>query len=501
MSSITFINALLVDKPGSTYTVVVSNGHVTSISPSTPTSTEGEVVDLESKRYLGPSLVDAHTHFTAWTLNRTRVDLSKATSAKDAVQMMKDAAAKEGGDSTAPLVGRDFRVGKWPDIGDMTKENLDTVAPGRPVALIAGDLHSIWLSSAALHFVGVDPLGESGVLLEKASFDAIGVLNDLREEALFPLIQASAKAAAARGVTQIVDLEMKHNIPNWISRVAKGFDTLRVDVGMYTEHLDDAMSRGLKSGDEVPGGEGLLTVGPYKIITDGSLGARTAFCCDPYPGTKDHGLWIYPNTELASMLAFGTSHSFKLAVHAIGDEANSRTLAAFAALDPPPLPGSSIEHAQMLLPSDFSTFGKLGLIASIQPEHLLDDIELADRFWEGRTSRAFPYRSLIDGGAKIRMGSDCPVAPLEPWGAMAAGVSRERQGEEGLGGWHPEQALSHREAYEGSTWSGRASIEVGDVADLCVTNGDPLAASAKELRAMVVVGTLLEGRWTHREGI
>lgn len=99
------------------------------------------------------------------------------------------------------------------------------------------------------------------------------------------------------------------------------------------------------------------------------------------------------------------------------------------------------------------------------------------------------------------MGSDCPVAPLEPWGAMAAGVSRERAGEEGLGGWHSEQALSHREAYEGSTWSGRASIEVGDVADLCITKGDPLTASAKELRAMVVSGTLLQGRWTHREGI
>lgn len=113
----------------------------------------------------------------------------------------------------------------------------------------------------------MDAVGQTGVLFEKASFDAIGVLNDLSEEALFPLIQASAQAAAARGVTQIVDLEMKHNIPNWIGRVGKGFDTLRVDIGMYTEHLDDAISRGLKSSDEVPGGEGLLTVGPYKIIT------------------------------------------------------------------------------------------------------------------------------------------------------------------------------------------------------------------------------------------
>lgn len=72
---------------------------------------------------------------------------------------------------------------------------------------------------------------------------------------------------SARGCTHITDLEMKHNIPSWIGRVAKGFNSLRVDIGMYTEHLSDALSRGLKSGDDIPGGNGLLTVGPYKIIT------------------------------------------------------------------------------------------------------------------------------------------------------------------------------------------------------------------------------------------
>lgn len=110
MNSITFINALLVDKPESTYTVVITNGRVTSISPSTaPTlSAGGEVVDLRGEQYLGLSLVDAHTHFTAWTLNRTRVDLSKARSARDAIELMKDAAARDEGGSTTPLVGRDL---------------------------------------------------------------------------------------------------------------------------------------------------------------------------------------------------------------------------------------------------------------------------------------------------------------------------------------------------------------------------------------------------------
>lgn len=114
------------------------------------------------------------------------------------------------------------------------------------------------------------------------------------------------------------------------------------------------------------------------------------------------------------MLEYGVKHNLRLAVHAIGDKANKRTLSAFAALDPPPRAGSSIEHAQLLLlDEDLALFGKLGIIASIQPEHLCDDIDLCERFWPGMTHRAFPYRSLVDAGAKIRLGSDCPVVSTQ----------------------------------------------------------------------------------------
>lgn len=78
------------------------------------------------------------------------------------------------------------------------------------------------------------------------------------EGELFPLIMSAAQAAARRGVTSIVDLEMKHNIPNWIGRIGKGFDLLRVEAGMYTEHLQDAIAKGLKTGDTVPGAGDLL---------------------------------------------------------------------------------------------------------------------------------------------------------------------------------------------------------------------------------------------------
>ncbi|KAM0749855.1 hypothetical protein T439DRAFT_381413 [Meredithblackwellia eburnea MCA 4105] len=497
------------------YDLVISKGCIAAISRTTggdlatsssPTSNlpegEQEVVDGKGKVWVGPGLRDAHTHFSTWALTQTRLDLSSATSAKETGEMVLARYKEPSEDPSAVLVGRDFRVGKWPDIESMTKEYLDSLIPDRPVALMSGDLHSLWANSLGLRFLGVDPVSSTGVLFEKAAFDAMGVLNNVPMDQLDAAVDASGREAAALGVTHILDLEMVHNMANWTRRVDKGFKWLRVRVGMYCDHIQDAISRGLKSGDLIPEGKGLLTVGPYKIVTDGSLGARTAYCHDPYPGTKDdYGLWIYPTQTLHAMATYGTKHNLQLAIHAIGDRANALVLDTFSKLDPPPLPGSSIEHAQLVSVEDFPSFAKLDLIASVQPEHLNDDKELSDRFWGCRSNRAFAYRSLEDAGARLALGSDAPVAALNPWGAMAAALSRERPGEEGQDGaaWHPEQCLSsNKVAWKWSTWTDEVSIKVGDAADMCILADDPLVLDAKALRHMKVLGTLLGGDWTFK---
>jgi len=162
-------------------------------------------------------------------------------------------------------------------------------------------------------------------------------------------------------VTEIVDLEMAHNIGHWQRRCAKGFDTLRVHIGFYDEHLSDAISLGLRSGDLIPGCNGFVLTGPYKIVTDGSLGSQTAYCHEVYPGTDDHGLLAHPPRTLSDMIKRGTEHGFKMAVHAIGDQANHLALETIAA-GPPPLPRSTIEHAQLLDFDDLPLFSQLGQI-------------------------------------------------------------------------------------------------------------------------------------------
>jgi predicted amidohydrolase YtcJ len=153
------------------------------------------------------------------------------------------------------------------------------------------------------------------------------------------------------------------------------------------------------------------------------------------------------------------------------------------------IPGT-IEHAQLVTAGDVTRFGTLGVTASVQPEHAMDDRDVADHHWAGRTDGAFPYRSLHDAGATLHLGSDAPVAPLDPWIAMAAAVFRARDGREP---WHPEQRLPIDVALAAST---RSRMAVGEVADLAVLDADPTTCSEPELRAMPVTATMVAGRMT-----
>jgi predicted amidohydrolase YtcJ len=121
----------------------------------------------------------------------------------------------------------------------------------------------------------------------------------------------------------------------------------------------------------------------------------------------------------------------------------------------------------------------------------MDDRDVADRYWEGRTDRSFALRSLLDSGAKLRLGSDAPVAPLDPWVTLAAAVGRARDGREP---WHPEQSITAAEALDASVDS---RVAAGEPADLVVVDRDPLDTPPDRLRDMPVSATLVAGRFTH----
>lgn len=468
--------------------VTIGDGVITGIHPAGTIAPGDGVVDLEG-RWLLPGLWDEHVHLTQWAQHRRRVDLSTASSAREAADRVADAAAVAAPGET--IVGAGFRDGLWPDAP--TAALLDAAAPEHPVVLVSADVHCAWLNSSALSRYGADvapadleAARASGLLREEAAFAVTRQLDGAPDEVLDAWVAEAAREAASRGVVGVVDLEMRWNLDDWRRRVAGGFDALRVEFGVYPQHLDRAIEQGLRSGAVV---SDTVSVGPLKVITDGSLNTRTAYCCDPYPDETEHpyGLLTVPPCELHPLLARASDAGFELAVHAIGDGANKVALDVFHKLGR----GGRIEHAQLLHDSDLARFAALGVTASVQPEHAMDDRDVAERYWPGRTRRAFALRSLLDAGARIVLGSDAPVAPLDPWVAIAAATSRSRDGREPF---HGEQAITPAEALAAST---RTLVAVGERADLVAVESDPLTASGDALRAMPVALTLLGGRVTH----
>ena len=479
---------------GAPVDVVLKEGRVSAVVPakhavaSVDIPADAERIDLDG-RWLMPGLTDRHVHFTLWAKQRARLSVAGLASAADA------AAAIRTGLTSAPgqdiFIARGYQDALWPDVP--TAALLDDAAAavgqaGRAIVVISHDLHSVWINTAAAARYGAP----AGFLTERAAIDLEIAVE--REEKANPArveaqVREAALAAAARGVTGIMDLEMADNPAVWAARFADGLATLRVSAGVYPEHWEAALARGERSGTVVDGSDGMLTVGPLKVFADGSLNTRTAWCFDPYPD-GGHGEPAHQKGGLEALLGRARDNGYEVALHAIGDRAVAAALDAFAATGA----RGSIEHAQLMRPEDAVRCTALGIAAGIHPEHAMDDRPVTDALWAGRTGRAFPYGTLQRAGVELRMGSDAPVSPLDPWLGISAAVHRTRDAQEP---WEAANALTLEQALAAS-WA-MPNIVPGVQADVVVLDGDPRSTeSAAELRAMPVTLTVAGGAVTHR---
>ena len=489
-----FVRAVRVAGPGREFLptpdepvdLVLAGGRILDIAPTGNLRPRGHVVDGDGG-WLLPGLWDHHVHVVQWALTADRVALGGVGSAREAATLMSGIAA-----SDDRRIGVGFRDGLWPD--EPTLALLDATTGEVPTYLVNADVHSVWMNSAAFRREGFEPTA-SGVLREEDAFEISRRLNAVDAERGDRAVERMARAAAARGLVGLVDLDMTWNDEPWQRRVARGFDALRVSYGTYPQDLDRAIAEGLRTGDPVRGATtGLVRVGPLKAITDGSLGTRTAACAHHYPGEVDnHGLLTIPPDELVDLMTRATAAGLECAIHAIGDVANAYALDAYARTGAV----GTIEHAQLVAHADIPRFARLGVSASVQPEHALDDRDMTDAIWAQQSAQPYPLRALADSGANLLFGSDAPVAPLDPWAAIASAAFRTRDGRDA---WQPHQRVDIDTAIAASTAGGSTSaseIAPGARADLVIVEADPRTADERALRAMSVRTTLLAGRVTH----
>lgn len=469
--------------------VLVRDGVVAGIAAAGSLSTTGEVLDGRGTAVLLPGLRDGHVHLSQWAISRQRIDLTGAPSASDAVAVMA-AAARDGsghGRIGGVLTGFGYRDSLWPDRPHAAL--LQRALPDDPVALVSQDLHAVWLSPAALALVGRSD-HPTGVLTEDECFAAMGVLPTPSDDELDRWAVGALAEAARRGVTAVVDFEFTDTLAVWRRRARSGPLPTRVVAAIHRPRLDEVLAAGVRTGDVVDGTDGLVAVGPCKVLLDGSLNTRTALCHQPYPD-GGFGVLTQDVDELSATIAAAARHGVHFAVHAIGDRANSLALDCFQRAGV----GGRIEHAQLLDEADVPRFAQLGVTASVQPAHAVDDRDVTDVIWADRAGRAYPWRSLFDAGATLEFGSDAPVALLDPWHAIGAAVHRS---DDDRPAWHPEQAATVVEAIAAST-GGLLAVPVGHVADLVLVGADPLQLPTGELAGVPVLATLLAGRTTHRD--
>jgi len=473
--------------------VLVDDGVVTTVASELDPRPGVEEVDADG-RWCAPGLWDQHVHLTQWTLASQRLDLAPARSPEQALTLVAERVAELPG---VPIIGWGHRPGGWQR--DVTVSELDAVTGDTPVVLIAGDGHHAWLNTTALMHLAM-PVRDS-VVRETEWFSVYPRLATLAgadgtsPEAFCRALQA----AAARGVVGLVDFEFGAGRQEWADRWDQGCDLLRVRWATYADTLDDVLEAGLRTGDPLPGCDERLTMGPLKIISDGSLNTRTAWCCEPYADAHrlDHpaGQPNLSGAQLRELLRRAHGGRLEVATHAIGDAAVAEALAAYAETGAV----GSIEHVQMVGRDDVRRMAELGIRASVQPAHLLDDRDLTELAWPGRAERCFAFRWMLDDGVEVALGSDAPVSPLDPWLAIAAAVHRSADERDP---WHGEQALTPAEALAASV-DGQPTVGVGSPGDLVLLDADPLAVrgdsaeTGAALRDMPVALTVVGGRVVH----
>ncbi|MCJ7555164.1 MAG: amidohydrolase [Ignavibacteriaceae bacterium] len=477
-----------------------------------------KVIDLNGKLML-PGFIDNHVHFISGGFYLLGIDLRPANSTTEFKQILKDYAEKHPGKW---ITGGYWDHEKW-EVNDLpTKEMIDEAVSNQPVFVDRLDGHMGVANSLALKMAGItkdtespdgglivkDPIsGEpSGVLKDNAMYFINKIIPEPTEEENYEALLAAIEETKKLGITSVQDITYDAALTAFQRARQEGKLTCRIytrwPISDYKDHIDKNIKVGY--------GNEYLRMGSLKAFADGSLGSSTAWFFERYDQdtlTTGLAMDIITDGNMEKWCLDADNNQLQISVHAIGDKANSFMLDLFAKItneNPEWDRRFRIEHAQHVRFEDIPRFAELGVIASAQPYHCIDDGVWAEkRIGPNRIKYTYPFKSFLDAGVKLCFGTDWYVAPLNPlWGIYAA-VTRRTLDDKNPDGWVPEQKISVEDAIKCYTINSafasfeeniKGSIEVGKLADLVVLSDDILTINPVEIENVVVEITVFDGK-------
>jgi predicted amidohydrolase YtcJ len=478
------------------------------------------IVDAQGKLLL-PGFNDAHVHFVDGGEHLQQVQLKDAASPDEFARRIGERAR------SVPkgewITGGNWDEQKWSPPNLPTKELVDPVTPDTPVLVNRYDGHESLANSVTLRLANItaktpDPPG--GEIVRDAQGNPTGVLRDaaqgLAEKVMPPMshdsrlraVRRAMEHAASLGVTSVQDMNPAYDdIKIYSELQEKGELTVRI----YGAPIETGFRDQAKIGIRHAFGTPFLRLGAVKGYADGSLGSETAYFFDAYSDNpQSHGLLsseMHPPSAMLQRLKGADAAGLQLSIHAIGDRAISMVLDMFEQIEKANGKRDRrwrIEHAQHMAAKDFSRFAKLGVIASVQPYHAIDDGRWAEaRIGPDRIQRTYAFRSFMNAGVRLALGTDWSVAPLSPMWTIYAAVTRETLDGKNPGGWIAEQKLKVAEAVEAYTMGSayaefqekeKGSIMPGKLADFVILSDDIFRIPVDAIKDVKVEATFVGGK-------
>lgn len=391
------------------------------------------------------NLREAHLHLDALGEELSCIDLSGCASRRECLERLAEAAKGSAPDRRLKAVGA--RVEAWKGDGWPGAAEIDDAAGGRMAVIFSFDHHAVVAGAGALRAAGItretpDPPGgligrdpstsePTGLLLEEACRAVYRLMPGANDEEYLGHIRLALGALRQFGFVEAHDMLSTPRMASALLELERAGE-LDLAIRLYAtrEHFDALAAAKWKS-DRV-------RLGGLKIFTDGTLNSRTAHMlteyADPIPG-RPRGTPLMTPEGIEEAIRYADDRGYPVAAHAIGDAAVRATLDAIERAGPATL-GQRIEHAEFIDEADIGRFAELGVIASVQPCHLLADIEAINHLMPHRAERAFALREIVDAAAEagfdpgdlIHLGSDAPVVSADPADNLQAAVGRRRAG-------------------------------------------------------------------------